>query len=209
MPRRYRGKDIFEWAYLSGFLDRTPDMLPSPRARYAGNPQLSGKDGGHTLDLHQFARDGVTLLGRIANAAGHTIALAPDLKMNLATSDGFEANFCKTVDDYIAHKGLDAPREELPRLRDGYSAPEILELDLKAAGITTIIWAMGYSFDFSLVKLPTFDADGFPVQQRGVTSYAGLYFVGMPWMPGQKTGLLLGVGEAAEHIAAHIAARES
>jgi putative flavoprotein involved in K+ transport len=40
-----------------------------------------------------------------------------------------------------------------------------------------------------------------------VTNYAGLYFVGMPWLPTQKSGLLLGVGEATEHIAAHIAAR--
>jgi len=102
---------------------------------------------------------------------------------------------------------LDAPREELPELRDGYNAPEILGLDLKAAGITTIIWARGYSFDFSLVELPAFDADGFPIQDGGVTNYAGLYFVGMPWMPTQQTGGLLGVGKAAEHIAAHIVAR--
>jgi putative flavoprotein involved in K+ transport len=207
MPRRYRGRDIVEWAYLSGFLDRTPDMLPSPRARFAGNPQLSGKDGGHSLNLHQFAHDGVTLLGRLTSAADHTITLAPDLKANLAKADEFEADFCKTVDRYIAQKGLDAPREELPQLRDGYNAPEILELDLKAAGITTIIWAMGFSFDFSLVRLPTFDADGFPIQHGGVTNYAGLYFVGMPWLPMQQTGILLGVGKAAEHIAAHIAAR--
>ena len=208
-PRRYRGKDAYEWAHLSGFLDRTPDKLPSPKARFAGNPQLSGKAGGHSLNLHQFARDGVTLLGHITNVAGHTITLAPDLKENLAKSDGAEANFCKMVDGYIAHKRLEAPHEELTQLRDGYSAPEILELDLKAAGITTIIWATSYSFDFSLVKLPTFDADGFPVQQRGVTSYAGLYFVGMPWMPTQQTGGLLGVGKAAEHIAGHIVARSS
>ena len=207
-PRRYRGKDIYEWANLTGFLDRTPDMLPTLKARFAGNPQLSGKNGGHSLNLHQFARDGVTLLGRITNAAGHTIALAPDLKENLTKSDGAEANFCKMVDDYITQKGLDAPREELPQLRDGYNAPEILDLDLKAAGITTIIWAMGYSSDFNLIRLPTLDGDGFPIQQRGVTNYAGLYFVGMPWMPMQRSGLLLGVGEAAEHIAAHIARRE-
>jgi putative flavoprotein involved in K+ transport len=206
-PRRYRGKDAYEWAHLSGFLDRTPDKLPSPKARFAGNPHVSGKAGGHSLNLHQFARDGVTLLGHITNAAGHTIALAPDLKENLTKSDGAEANFCKLIDGYIAQQGLDAPREELPQLRDGYTAPEITELDLTAAGITTIIWAMGYTFDFSLVKLSTFDADGFPVQQRGVTNDAGLYFVGMPWLPKQKSGLLLGVGEAAEHIAAHIAAR--
>jgi putative flavoprotein involved in K+ transport len=206
-PRHYRGKDAYEWAHLTGFLDRTPDMLPSLRARFAGNPQLSGKDGGHALNLHQFARDGVTLLGRITNAADHTITLAPDLKENLAKSDGGEANFCKMVDGYIAQKGLDAPREELPQLRDGYNTPEMLELDLKATGITTIVWAIGYSFDFSLVRLPTFDADGFPVQQHGVTNYAGLYFVGMPWLPTQKSGLLLGVGQAAEHIAKHIAVR--
>ena len=92
----------------------------------------------------------MTLLGRIVNAADHSIALASDLKENLAKSDGGEANFCKMVDGYIARNGLDAPREELPQLRDGYASPEILELDLKAAGITTIICAMGYSFDFSL-----------------------------------------------------------
>ncbi|MCL5998042.1 MAG: NAD(P)-binding domain-containing protein [Chloroflexi bacterium] len=204
VPRRYRGKDIYEWAHLTGFLDRTPDKLPSPKARFAGNPQVSGKNGGHTLNLHQFARDGVTLLGRIAGATDHTISLAPDLKENLAKVDGLEINFCKMVDGYIAQNGLDAPREELPQLRDGYDAPEILDLDLRAAGISTIIWAMGYRFDFSLVRLPMFDADGFPVQQRGVTSCAGLYFVGMPWMPTQRSGLLLGVGEAAEHIANHI-----
>jgi len=74
-PRRYRGRDTFEWLSLCGFLDRTPDRLPSPRARFAGNPQLSGKDGGHTLNLHQFYRDGVTLLGRIQGAKDGVLQL--------------------------------------------------------------------------------------------------------------------------------------
>ena len=102
-------------------------------------------------EIASFARDGVTLLGRITGAAEHTVGIAPDLKENLGKSDGFEANICKQVDDYVARNGLDAPREELPQLRDGYNAPEVRELDLKAAGITTIVWAMGYNFDFSLV----------------------------------------------------------
>ena len=34
--RRYRGKDIFEWLLMTGFLDRTPEQLPSPAARFAG-----------------------------------------------------------------------------------------------------------------------------------------------------------------------------
>jgi putative flavoprotein involved in K+ transport len=110
------------------------------------------------------------------------------------------------IDGYIRGNGLDAPAEELPQLRDGYEQPVIEELDLKAVDINTIIWATGYTFDFSLVKLPVCDKDGFPIQTSGATSYEGLYFVGMPWMPSLKSGILAGVGESARHIASSIAA---
>jgi putative flavoprotein involved in K+ transport len=58
------------------------------------------------------------------------------------------------------------------------------------------------------VKLPVLDHTGFPIQERGVTEYPGLYFVGMPWMPSLKMGLLAGVGEFAAHIASHIDAAD-
>jgi putative flavoprotein involved in K+ transport len=57
--------------------------------------------------------------------------------------------------------------------------------------------------------MPVLDADGFPIQTRGVTSHSGLYFVGMPWMPSLKTGILAGVGECAEHITSHMAAADT
>lgn len=63
---------------------------------------------------------------------------------------------------------------------------------------------MGYTFDFSLVKLPVFDEDGFPIQSGGVTGYPGLYFTGLPWMPSERTGFLIGVGKSARHIASCI-----
>jgi putative flavoprotein involved in K+ transport len=97
--------------------------------------------------------------------------------------------------------------EELPSLRDGYAPEEILSIDLKATGISTVIWARGYTFDFSLVKLPVCDEFGFPITARGVTQYPGLYFVGLPWLPGQKTGFLLGVADQAAYVAAQIAGR--
>jgi putative flavoprotein involved in K+ transport len=87
VPRRYRGRDFFEWLHLVGYLDRTPDKLPSPQVKFAGNPQVTGKAGGHNLNLHQFARDGVVLLGRMEGAQGDKIWLAPDLMANLAKSD--------------------------------------------------------------------------------------------------------------------------
>jgi putative flavoprotein involved in K+ transport len=203
-PRRYRGKDVFEWLLLTGFWDRTLDQLPSPRAKFAAYPQVSGRDGGRTLNLHQLARAGVTLLGHLQDSREDKIWLAPDLKENLAKADQAEANIVRQVDEYISREGLDAPLERLPVLRDGYDAEDITELDLGAAGISSIIWAIGYRFDFSLVRLPVFDEDGFPIQQSGVTAYPGLYFVGLPWLPKPKSGLLLGVGEQAEFIAGEI-----
>jgi putative flavoprotein involved in K+ transport len=204
-PRRYRGKDIFEWLLLTGFLDRTPEKLPSPEARFAGNPQVSGRDGGRSLNLHQFARDGVVLLGRLASVESNTLRIGTDLQENLAKADKFEADLVRMIDGYIERTGVDAPLETLPTLRDGYEREAISELDIRSAGIGTIVWAMGYDFDFNLVKLPAFDGRGFPVQQRWATVFPGLFFVGLPWLPTQKSGLLLGVGEDAEAVASAIA----
>lgn len=199
-PRRYRGKDITRWMVDMGFANKTVDQLPSPRAKFKGSTQGSGKDGGHAINLHQFAKDGVTLLGHIQGLDGDRIVLAPDLYENLAKADKSEAEFTQQVDAFIEKNRLDAPMENLPELQDGYDAELITELDLKAAGINTIIWATGYRFDFSLVKLPVFDEDGYPIQQRGVTGYPGLYFVGLPFLHTMKSGLLFGVGDDAAHI---------
>jgi putative flavoprotein involved in K+ transport len=204
-PRRYRGKDVVEWLDQIGFFDITPDKLPMPKERFHP-PHVSGTKGGHTLNLHQFARDGVTLLGHLRDASGSTISLAPDLHESLARADQFEREVQKMIDGYVQAHGLDAPEEELPQWRDGFEQPLLEAVDLKAAGITSVIWATGYTYDYSLVKMPVFAKDGFPLQTRGVTSHAGLVFVGMPWMPSLKTGTLIGVGAAAEHVAATVVA---
>jgi putative flavoprotein involved in K+ transport len=206
-PRRYRGKEITMWLEEIGFYDRTVDQLPSPKARYAGSAQGTGKDGGHTINLHQFARDGVVLLGHIQSAQGDRILLASDLKENLSAADKFEAEMVKDIDKYIKSNGLDAPVEILPELTDGYEAEEIHELDLKSVGITSIVWATGYKFDFDMVKLPTFDEDGYPVQKRGVTDFPGLYFIGLPFLHTMKSGLLVGVGDDAAHVVSAIETR--
>lgn len=205
VPRRYRGKDVYEWLNLSGFLDRTVDKLPSPKAKFAGNPHISGKDGGKTLNLHKFARDGVQLLGRLQSITDEKIWFAQDLKENLIKADKFEEEIVKIIDDFIIRTGITTPQEQLPVFRDGFIQKEVTEINLKSSRISTIIWANGYNFDFSLVKLPVRGGDGFPIQNRGVTAFPGLYFIGLPWLNKQKSGLLLGVGESAEYIASVIA----
>jgi putative flavoprotein involved in K+ transport len=203
--RRYRGKDIFEWLLRSGFFDRTSDMLPSSRMRFAGMPQVSGARGGHSINLHQFARDGVVLLGHILAVQDEKVLLAGDLMENLARADKFEADLLKMIDDFIEQAGIAAPAESVPILRDGFDSQVRRELNLREAGITSIIWATGFKCDFSWVKPASVDGDGYPKQHRGVTSCPGLYFVGLPWLSKLKSGLLIGVGEDAAYVASHIA----
>lgn len=208
-PRSYRGRDIFYWLQAVGFFARTADKLPSPRAKFAPNPQASGTNGGHEINLHQFARDGVILLGRIRDIQGETVYLAPDLKENLAKSDGFYTMLVTSIDKYIAGNNLDLPTQELASLNDGYAAEDPPEVNLAERGITSIIWASGYRFDFRWIKAAVLDEDGFPIQQRGVTALPGLYFLGLPWLNTQKSGLLWGVGDDAAHLAEHLVSRHA
>jgi putative flavoprotein involved in K+ transport len=209
VPRKYRGKDIFDWLVLSGFMSRKLADLPSPAARFAGNPHVTGKEGGHNLNLHTFSRDGVHLLGHIATIQNGKLMLASDLKENLTKIDQFEEFIVQRIDNYIISRGLEAPLEALPVFKNGYKVPEISSLNLKDAGITTVIWAAGYNFDFSLVHLPIFDEFGFPVTDDGKTNFPGLYFAGLPWMPDQKNGLLVGVAESANRVATDILSQQN
>jgi putative flavoprotein involved in K+ transport len=83
--------------------------LPSPKAKFAGKPHISGTRGGHTLNLHQFARDGVVLLGRLNGVEDGMIRLAPDLHDNLAAADRSEMDFTKAVDTYVERAGMVVP----------------------------------------------------------------------------------------------------
>jgi putative flavoprotein involved in K+ transport len=208
VPRRYRGKDLFHWLDRNGFMDQTSDKLPSPRARFGPNPHLSGRDGGHSLNLHRFARDGVVLCGHIVAAGDSTVRFAPDLKESLAKADKIETDILAGIDAWIREHAPETPPDEAaPRLDDGFRAEDVSEFDLRQAGIRSIIWACGFSWDFSLVKLPVLDADGYPLGTRGLTPFPGLYFVGLPWLHTRGSGTVGRVGADAEHLAATIAAR--
>jgi putative flavoprotein involved in K+ transport len=208
VPRRYRGRDINWWRNALGLYERAVDQPTSLREKVGSYAHISGAQGGHTLNLHRFASDGVTLLGRVTELDGATVKLARDLHKNLAAADRWEANLVARIDSYIKMHELVIPQEMLPQLTAGFAQPERDMLDLRQAEVGSVIWATGYSFDFSMVRLPVFDADGYPSQRRGVTTYPGLYFVGLPWLHNAKSGLLFGVSEDAAHIAFHIINRE-
>jgi putative flavoprotein involved in K+ transport len=210
-PRRYRGKDTVWWLVKVGMFDQTVDILPPGPPKFVG-PQSTGKAGGHDLNLHTLARDGVVLLGRLRDISDGKFWFASDLRDNIARSDEFAIDACKAIDEYIQTNGIDAPAENIPQYTQAYGelgVEPILELDIQTAGIAAIIWATGYRPDFGWVHVPIFDEVGYPIHKRGVTRYPGLYLLGFDWLYKFKSGLLLGVGEDAEYIASCIASRNS
>lgn len=205
VSRTYRGKDIIWWLEKTGFMSAHVSTLQSSRMRFAPNPLTTGKNGGGNLNLHQFAKDGMTLLGHANDAKGSILSFAPDLIESLTKSDAFAAQIEKNIDAFILAQGIDAPAaDSIPPLRDGYDTEIIQEIDLYQSDIHTIIWGTGYQFDFNWIKLPILDHDGYPIQARGVSNYPGLYFVGLAFLDSRKSGFLLGVAADAEYLAQYI-----
>jgi putative flavoprotein involved in K+ transport len=207
LARCYRGRDYAWWAFELGLFERRRTESP---ASSAPGPLLTGVNGGYEADWRELGSKGIVLLGRLKAVKGAKLALAPDLEDNLAKGDEWLANFKKSVDDYVAKNKLDFPADSSPRLEGSASAP-IPELDLRSAGITSIIWATGFGNDYDWLKLPVLDERGEPLHERGVTQFPGIYFVGLRWLYKQKSGFLSfgGPAEDAAYLAEQIAARHN
>lgn len=213
-PRRYRGRDIVHWLLTwgargaeLGVPPRTVAELPSPAARFAPMPQLSGKRGGHDLDLRELARNGLRLAGRLGSVEGERVVFADDLADNLRFADAwFDAQVRTPLDEIIARAEPDAPPDD--RVPSTNEPVAVRGLDLARDGVSTVIWATGYRPDFSWIDLPIFDEYGYPRQARGVTEVPGLFFLGLPWMHTQGSSLLMGVGRDATHLAEVVSGRQ-
>ena len=75
-------------------------------------------------------------------------------------------------------------------------------------GITSVVWATGYRPDYDWLAVDgALGDDGAPIQVRGVSPVAGLYFVGIHRMYEAAAGTVLGCGWVAEYVADRIAGR--
>jgi putative flavoprotein involved in K+ transport len=198
LPRRYRGRDIFAWLVE---VARHGDGLPSPDGsrRFSAMPALSGRHGGHDTNLRRYAAGGISLAGRLAGAAGEMVAFAGDLQASLERADRFfDERFRQIIDTYIERAGIEAPPAD-ERAVDHWPV-ELTELDLRKAGVSTVIWATGYDLDHRWIDAPVLDELGYPENARGVSRVPGLYFLGLLWQHSQASASLVGPELDAPHL---------
>jgi putative flavoprotein involved in K+ transport len=200
VPRRFLGRDVFAWLVEIGLMDRTrTDWVDG---RMPPTVLVTGVGGGHDLDLRDLEERGITLLGTLRSVTGDLVHVADDAEAILAAADAMYDETVRAISAQATAQGFDitAP-EPWPVARP---RPRPSTLSIRKAGITSVIWATGYSFDYDWVHAPCLDSTGQPLQQRGVGQVAGLSFLGLHWMHTFKSGTFLGVGDDAAYVIDHL-----
>lgn len=203
-PRAYRGRDYCWWV---GVLGQWDDTTVTPK-KHGGTFVLSGYDGGRTVDFRRLAHKGITLAGVARSFDQGVMTFAPGLADDIAEGDRAYFDLLREADAYIAHNGLSFALE--PTAWERLPDPDCLvnplrRLDLEAAGVTTILWATGFTFDFSWLEVDAFDERGAPCHRRGVSAQNGIYFIGLPYLVNRASSAIPGVWHDAKFIAHHIA----
>jgi putative flavoprotein involved in K+ transport len=205
-PIRYRGRDFVWWLGVLGKWDATAKEPGTEHVTIA----VSGANGGRTVDFRRLAGEGMVLVGRTEAFENNMLHFAGDLPANIAAGDRNYLSVLDEADAYLAAKGIELPEE--PGARVIGPDPEcvthpIRTLDVRAEGISAIVWATGYALDFKWLQLPAFDEKGRPVHDKGVSRVPGLYFVGMSWLSSRSSAFIWGAWRDARRLAGHIAAR--
>ncbi len=202
-PRRYRGQDFVWWL---GVLGKWDNEVAAPGKEHV-TIAVSGAYGGRTINFKELGNDGMTLVGMTQSYADGVIHFAQDLVENVAQGDENYLGLLDEADEYVRENGLSMPDD--PQARDIKPDPDCLtsplkQLHLAEAGVNAVIWATGYSVDYSWLDVDVTDQQNKPVHQRGVTAVPGLYFLGLPWQSRRGSAFIWGVWHDAKYLADHI-----
>ena len=202
-PRTYRDRDYCWWLGALGLWDEVKIKPKKEHVAFA----VSGYEGGKTVDFRRLAHTGITLVGITKGWDNGVLSFAGGLAENIAAGDSAYFDVLRDADAYIERNGLDLPPE--PQAWELLPDPECLlnpltQLDIAAAGITTIIWATGFKFDFGWLNVDAFDEKGLPFHKRGISAERGIYFLGLPNLVNRASSFIYGVWHDAKYIADHI-----
>jgi putative flavoprotein involved in K+ transport len=206
-PRRYRGRDFYWWFDKLGYWHTPLASLPPDvkKLRFV----VTAVDGGHDVDLRQYASDGIVLAGRLKSTDQQKVVFHDDLEGTLTEGDAWCDAFRSQMDDYADLCDQPLPSEPVKpkssKSKDGKRSG-LLELDIRNEEISSVVWATGYTCDFSWIKVPVLDANGDPIHERGVTKRTGLFFLGLRRTYSLGSALVAGAVNDAAYIADRIAA---
>ncbi|GAA4842503.1 flavin-containing monooxygenase [Saccharopolyspora rosea] len=203
-PRRYRDRDFCWWLGVLGKWDAETPPSGAEHVTIA----VSGARGGRTVDFRALAELGIDLVGMTSSFDNGTLRFASDLGANIARGDANYLALLDEADEYVARNGLDLPEEPSARVLGPDPAcvtDPVLELDLAAAGVRSIVWATGFAVDYDWLQVDAFDENGKPKHRRGVSSEPGVYFLGLPWLARRGSSFIWGVWHDAKFVADHIA----
>ncbi len=202
-PRAYRGHDYCWWL---GVLGKWEAKAP-PEGKEHVTISVSGAHGGETVEFRDLANRGMTLVGMADTYDNHVLSFRPDLADNIRAGDENLLSVLTEADAYAAANNLDLPPEpqahNLGPLPDCALNP-LLDLDLAAENVQSIVWATGYRQDFSWLQVDAFDDKGQPAHTDGVSTEPGVYFLGLPWLSMRGSSFIWGVWVDAKNLAAHI-----
>ncbi|MFA7431353.1 MAG: NAD(P)-binding domain-containing protein [Rhodospirillaceae bacterium] len=200
LPRRYRGRDIMWWLDRAGILRQPVETLPDvTRAKAQPSLQLVGRPDHSALDLGVLRDKGVRLVGRTIAAEGPVIHLRPDLADTSAKAQA-------KLDRLLAQLDRAAPPDtpQAAPLPPITTDPGPERLDLRAEGIRSIVWAVGFRRNYDWLRVPVLDRAGEVVHDGGVTPARGLYVLGLRLLRHRSSNFIDGVGADAQALAAHL-----
>jgi putative flavoprotein involved in K+ transport len=210
LPRSYRGRDIMWWLDAMGVFDETTDDVFDARvSRRQPSLQLAGRTDVHPLDVLSLQQRGVRVLGRLVGAEQEHVFFDDDLIATTSASDVKLAEILQRIDAFIAKTESHTVALREPFEPTWTSALGVTEttIDLRAAGIETVIWATGFTRRYPWLKVPALDDHGEIRHRAGITPVPGLFVLGMHFQRRRKSAFIDGVGDDAAFLADRIVRR--
>ncbi|MEM9570524.1 MAG: NAD(P)-binding domain-containing protein [Pseudomonadota bacterium] len=207
-PRTYRGRDIKWWMDQTGILDMTlAEVDDIKRARGVPSLQLIGSPTKETISLNALQAIGVQIAGRVMGMTETDVQFSGSLPNVCSLADLKMNRLLKQIDEWIETHASNEMIEPSYRLRNTIVPKDpLLRLNLKQAGIETVIWATGFKPDYSWLNVPVLTPRGELRHDGGVVDAPGMYVLGLPFLRRRKSSLIDGVGDDARDLATHLSA---
>jgi putative flavoprotein involved in K+ transport len=147
---------------------------------------------------------GVDLAGQLTGVDGRRLRFADDLADTTARADAQLVAVLERIDSFARAAGLADELEPASPVRAARTNAAVSELDLRHAGIGTVIWATGYRRAYPWLHVPVLDPAGEIRHRAGTTRAPGLHVIGMRWQSRRNSANLDGVRHDAVTVVSRV-----